>query len=67
MENLKLEKNEIRFCPFCGTRLDLAARFCKNCGKSIEQTSQSISPNANSEDFENKIFMNKPITERKIV
>lgn len=67
MEDIKLEKNEIRFCPFCGTKLDLGARYCKNCGKSIEQTSQSIPPNANSEAFKNKTFMKKPITERKIV
>lgn len=67
MKNLKFKKNEIRFCPFCGTRLDLAARFCKNCGKSIEQTSQSIPSNVNSKDFENKIYIEEPITERKIV
>lgn len=26
---------QIQFCPYCGTKLDNGARFCKNCGKLI--------------------------------
>lgn len=66
-EIVNINKGEVRFCPFCGTRLDSGARFCKNCGKPIEQTSSSVPPKANFGAFENKIFMEKPITERKIV
>lgn len=24
-----------QFCPYCGTKLDEGARFCKNCGEAI--------------------------------
>lgn len=26
---------KIQFCPYCGTKLDEGARFCKNCGEAI--------------------------------
>lgn len=26
---------KIQFCPYCGTKLDEGARFCKNCGESV--------------------------------
>lgn len=26
---------EMQFCPYCGTKLDKGARFCKNCGEAI--------------------------------
>lgn len=25
-----------QFCPYCGTKLDVGARFCKHCGESVE-------------------------------
>lgn len=31
------ESNEkvVRFCSYCGTKLDVGARFCKNCGEAV--------------------------------
>ncbi len=33
----KTQKNVIQYCPYCGTKLDNGARFCKNCGEEIIQ------------------------------
>lgn len=30
----------IQFCPYCGTKLDEGARFCKNCGEAISNGTQ---------------------------
>lgn len=30
-----------KFCPFCGEKLVDEAKFCKNCGKNIENISYS--------------------------
>ena len=32
------ESKKISFCPYCGTRLDVGARFCKNCGELVDKT-----------------------------
>lgn len=32
---------ELLYCPYCGTKLDKGARFCKNCGESLIQEQQS--------------------------
>lgn len=32
---------EVTYCPFCGTKLDKGARFCKNCGEAIIGTQQT--------------------------
>lgn len=32
------ESKKISFCPYCGTRLDVGARFCKNCGELVDGT-----------------------------
>lgn len=32
---------ELLYCPYCGTKLDKGARFCKNCGESLIQKQQS--------------------------
>lgn len=32
-----MTNEEIRFCSYCGTKLDTGARFCKNCGKAVLQ------------------------------
>ena len=46
-----MEQNEILFCPYCGTKLDPGARFCKNCGETIQQVKQSLSePEHRSDD-----------------
>lgn len=50
-EGKKVEQRAVHFCPYCGTRLDSGANFCKNCGaptiihnpssdESSQQTSQ---------------------------
>ena len=31
---------EKKFCPYCGTKLDDGAHFCKNCGESLYQDTQ---------------------------
>ncbi len=31
---------KIQFCPYCGTKLDDGARFCKNCGEAIANNTQ---------------------------
>ena len=48
---------EKQFCPYCGTKLDEGARFCKNCGESISDTAeqtpkvqQTESPDGNPSD-----------------
>lgn len=30
------------FCPYCGTKLDEGARFCKNCGEAISNDTQEL-------------------------
>ena len=30
-----MDQKEVRFCTYCGTRLDKGARFCKNCGEAV--------------------------------
>ncbi len=31
---------KMQFCPYCGTKLDDGARFCKNCGEAIAGNAQ---------------------------
>lgn len=31
---------KMQFCPYCGTKLDEGARFCKNCGKVVSDTAE---------------------------
>lgn len=31
---------KIQFCPYCGTKLDDGARFCKNCGEAVVNHTQ---------------------------
>lgn len=30
----------MQFCPYCGTKLDKGARFCKNCGEAVSCATQ---------------------------
>lgn len=32
---------KVQFCPYCGTKLDDGAKFCKNCGECVMQEQQS--------------------------
>lgn len=34
------ESKKILFCPYCGTKLDGGARFCKNCGEPVSVDAQ---------------------------
>lgn len=36
-----MANDEIQFCPYCGTKIDKGASFCKNCGKAIRFPSKS--------------------------
>lgn len=50
-----------QFCPYCGTKLDDGARFCKNCGEEIHDVTQELqSPTDGQFSAENP-------TERKTV
>lgn len=31
-----------QFCPYCGTKLDDGARFCKNCGETVANNAQEL-------------------------
>ena len=31
---------KMQFCPYCGTKLDDGARFCKNCGEAVANNAQ---------------------------
>lgn len=31
----EVEKKEVCYCPYCGTKLDPGAKFCKNCGEAV--------------------------------
>lgn len=49
-----------QFCPYCGSKLDEGARFCKNCGEAIYDE-QNVHKNSNE-----RPTMGNP-TERKTV
>lgn len=67
MVDLKFDQNEVRFCSFCGTRLDVGARFCKNCGKTVGQSNQFTAEVNTATQLEYEKFSHELITERKIV
>lgn len=66
-ETVKFNKNEMRFCSFCGTNLDEGARFCKHCGKSINRVNESVPEVKMENSLEYESFSRKPITERRTV
>lgn len=57
------ENKKIMFCPYCGTKLDDDARFCKNCGEAVSNT---VHENHKTDKAQQQIFENNP-TGRKIV
>ena len=59
--------NQIRFCSYCGTKLDDGARFCKGCGKAVVQTTQATSESNTKGEPSNEVFSHEPNTERTTV
>ena len=65
---------KIQFCPYCGTKLDEGARFCKNCGESVVQAQQSTGsissheePNMETRQPKMEQVKEDPRTKRKTV
>ena len=56
-----VENRKMMFCPYCGTKLDDGARFCKNCGESVSGNNQG----ARQSQYEEPLGGNS--TERKTV
>ena len=52
-------KNAVRFCSYCGNKLDIGARFCKNCGEAVKQPVTS-SENNNTVRLEHESEPYKP-------
>ncbi len=46
---------KIQFCAYCGTKLDDAARFCKNCGEPVAQAQQPVDEISSSDEPKMKI------------
>lgn len=55
------QKKSVQFCPFCGTKLDYGARFCKNCGEAVSGSEQVPC------ECTQKKPVNEYLTERKTV
>lgn len=58
---------ELRFCSYCGTKLDQGARFCKGCGKALGQAAQPTAATNVANEVPTETFSHEPITERKTV
>ena len=52
---------KMMFCPYCGTKLDDGARFCKNCGEAVSDNKQGAKQSQQKEPF------GENLTERKYV
>ena len=52
---------KMQFCPYCGTKLDEGARFCKNCGESV------VNKTFSKETSESEPVDEAPETKRKTV
>lgn len=64
LANKHFERNEdmkMQFCPYCGTKLDEGARFCKNCGESV------VNKTSSKETSESEPVDEAPETKRKTV
>ena len=46
--DLKVEKKDTKFCPFCGQEVKKEYHNCPHCGKSLEKKKQSV-PNVAAE------------------
>ena len=58
--------NQIRFCSYCGTKLDDGARFCKGCGKAVVQTTQATSESNTKGEPSNEVFSQNQILKEKL-
>jgi hypothetical protein len=59
-----------KFCVFCGTFLEVSAKFCSNCGSTIQGTSEqneSKKIKILSKDTEYRIIESKKDTDFKIL
>lgn len=68
-ENTAFESKEnvVRFCSYCGTKLDVGGRFCQNCGEAVVAGSvKSDAPNSKESDVEENSIKENP-GERKTV
>ena len=57
---------EKRFCSYCGTKLDVGASFCKECGKAVDGASSTQPPFENQDTKSDERRSGNP-TERKTV
>lgn len=46
------------FCPFCGEKLVDEAKFCKNCGKNIEDYRKHEDDSTNAYDYQPPVAEN---------
>ncbi len=61
-------KRTLQFCPYCGTRLDPGARFCKNCGESVvEDSCKTNCESQDSGEYSYRDVYDEPKNERKTV
>ena len=59
-ENREIDNNDqIRFCYYCGTKLDKGEKFCKGCGKAVMQTAQTDSAFKTTNDSYDEVFSHK--------
>lgn len=57
----------VRFCSYCGTKLDVGARFCKNCGEPVSGNSiKADEPKQGKAEVDENPIKENP-TERKTV
>jgi len=63
----EINTNEMRFCSYCGTKLDEGAKFCKGCGKALLQVQQPKQENDNQNNISNEKPSYEANAQRKTV
>lgn len=68
-EKKVFESNEkvVRFCSYCGTKLDIGAKFCKNCGEAVLNGSAKVSESKEKETEPDDNPIKENPNERKTV